>query len=176
MERRWLRWKFTYIQSTTPCPKYMGDCYNSAVIHNRDRKREKKSVILKTCNSKNSLWVYYINFIFFTVWPTLRGNQQSSQQNGGNKERLVIQEQLLVFSSISWEFFTFSFSASPQMLSLLCASWVFTVQDYGGGGNILPIVQWRQWLRSQSLEGRWCLANVSALLLLHVPHSPLAGI
>jgi len=87
-----------------------------------------------------------------------------------------MQEQLLVFSSITWEFFTFSFSASPQMFSLLCASWVFTVQDYGGGGNILPIVQWRQWLRSQSLEGRWCLANVSTLLLLHVPHSLLAGI
>lgn len=122
------------------------------------------------------LFIVCFSFVFYTMWPTLKRHQQASQQNGRDKKRLVMQEQLLVFSSITWEFFTFSFSASPQMFSLLCASWVFTVQDYGGGGNILPIVQWRQWLRSQSLEGRWCLANVSTLLLLHVPCSLLAGI
>lgn len=117
------------------------------------------------------LLIAYFSFIFSTMWLALR--RHLHKQNGRDKKRLVMQEQLLVFSSITWEFFTFSFSASPQMFSLLCASWVFTVQDYGGGGNILPIVQWRQWLRSQSLEGHWCLANVSTLLLLHVPYSRL---
>lgn len=120
------------------------------------------------------LLIACFRFIFSTMWLALRRHLR--KQNGRDKKRLVMQEQLLVFSSITWEFFTFSFSASPQMFSLLCASWVFTVQDYGGGGNILPIVQWRQWLRSQSLEGHWCWANVSTLLLLHVHYRRLAGI
>lgn len=145
---------FSCIQSSRPCPKYMDGCYNTVAIHNGDRRREKKRecyfvvMSIKTfyfqkilvSSAEAVLYIVYSSFILYTMWPTLRGHQQSPQQNGRNKGRLVMQEQLLVFSSITWEFFTSSFSASLQMFSLLCAGWVFTVQDYGGGGNILPIV------------------------------------
>lgn len=66
----------------------------------------------------------------------------AGKKGGGEEAGCVATRAAACFLAALLQSFAQSLSpASPQMFSLLCASLVFTVQGYGGGGNILPIVQ-----------------------------------